>query len=68
MVVNPFGEILAECDENPGIVYADIDFSEIEERKRAMPLQHQKRKDLYSFEFKDFDCTYRRKAHKKYSA
>jgi omega-amidase len=36
------------ADEQPGIVYADMDFAQLEERRANMPLRQQKRSDLYS--------------------
>lgn len=47
-VVGPFAEILGTTDEKPGIVYADLDWSEVSTRRQNMPLQSQKRWDLYS--------------------
>jgi omega-amidase len=47
-VVAPFGQILATTDDKPGIVYAELDFAEIETRRQNMPIQQQKRYDLYS--------------------
>uniref|UniRef100_A0A7S3R7Z1 CN hydrolase domain-containing protein n=1 Tax=Dunaliella tertiolecta TaxID=3047 RepID=A0A7S3R7Z1_DUNTE len=46
--VGPFAEVLATCDEQPTIVYADLDFTQIPERRRNMPIRAQKRFDLYS--------------------
>lgn len=46
--VGPFGEILGTRDHTPGIVFADLDLGEIEVRRTNMPLQHQRRPDLYS--------------------
>ena len=36
------------ADEKPAIVYADMDFSQLAERRQNMPLRQQKRADLYS--------------------
>lgn len=47
-VVAPFGEVLSTRDETPGIVYADIDPSELTTRRQNMPLQQQRRSDLYA--------------------
>jgi omega-amidase len=47
-VVGPFGQVLATIDEKPGTVYAELDFAEIETRRQNMPIQQQKRYDLYS--------------------
>jgi omega-amidase len=47
-VVNPFGEVIATTEHNPGIVFADLDLSEIEVRRQNMPMRYQKRSDLYA--------------------
>lgn len=46
--VGPFAEILGTTDEKAGIVYADMDFGQLAERRANMPLRQQKRADLYS--------------------
>ncbi|KAL4444641.1 hypothetical protein ABPG77_002458 [Micractinium sp. CCAP 211/92] len=46
--VGPFAEILGTTDEKPGIVYADMDFAQLAERRDNMPLRQQKRADLYA--------------------
>ena len=38
----------AAVDEKAGIVYADMDFAQLAERRANMPLRQQKRGDLYS--------------------
>ena len=35
-------------DEAEGIVYADLDLSQVETRRANMPLNHQRRRDLYA--------------------
>lgn len=40
-------QILATTGHGPDIVYAELDFAEIEERRTNMPLTQQKRLDLY---------------------
>lgn len=30
LAVGPFAEVLASCDEKPTIVYADLDFTQVE--------------------------------------
>ena len=47
MVVSPWGEILARAESEPKIVFAEIDYSEMERRRTNMPLDYQRRKDLY---------------------
>eukprot|EP00873_Tetraselmis_striata_P007069 jgi/Tetstr1/427333/TSEL_017500.t1 len=51
-VVGPFAEILATTEHQPAIVYADLDYAQLEERRRNMPLQKQRRYDLYHLEDK----------------
>jgi omega-amidase len=46
--VGPFAEILGTTDEKPGIVYCEMDFGQLAERRANMPLRHQKRGDLYA--------------------
>lgn len=41
-------QVLATTDEKPGIVYAELDYGEIEKRRTNMPIMQQKRYDLYS--------------------
>lgn len=47
-MVGPFAEVLATTDCNEDIVYAELDYAQIEERRANMPLSKQKRKDLYT--------------------
>ncbi|GIL47778.1 hypothetical protein Vafri_3963 [Volvox africanus] len=47
-VVGPFAEILATTDHDPTIIYADMDYSQLAERRANMPLVQQKRYDLYA--------------------
>lgn len=53
MALPPSPQILATTDHQPGIVYAELDFGQIEERRANMPLRAQRRPDLYSL----MDCT-----------
>jgi omega-amidase len=46
--VGPFGEILGTRDHTPGTVLADLDLGEIEVRRTNMPIQQQRRDDLYA--------------------
>lgn len=48
--VGPFAEILGALDEKPGILYADLDYGELVERRTNLPLSSQKRHDLYALE------------------
>jgi omega-amidase len=47
MVVNPWGEVLTKADENPTIIYADIDLNRLDEIRQQIPITKQKRNDLY---------------------
>lgn len=47
-VVGPFGEILGTTDHSAGTVFAELDLDAIPIRRENMPLQRQKRSDLYA--------------------
>jgi omega-amidase len=47
-VVGPFAEILATTQAEPAIVTCEIDLGEIARRRRDMPLEKQRRGDLYA--------------------
>ncbi len=40
--------MLATTDETPGIIYADLDYKEVETRRLNMPVAEQRRRDLYA--------------------
>ena len=41
IIVGPWGEVLAEADDKPGIIMADLDLSLVEKARQAVPsLQH----------------------------
>lgn len=44
----PFGEVITTCEEAPGIIYGVADLAQIEERRTNMPLQKQRRGDIYT--------------------
>jgi len=46
-VVNPWGEVIATTSHEPGIVYADIDLTKVDEMRQNIPVYQQKRTDLY---------------------
>eukprot|EP00204_Picochlorum_oklahomense_P002615 CAMPEP_0118798280 /NCGR_PEP_ID=MMETSP1161-20130426/696_1 /TAXON_ID=249345 /ORGANISM="Picochlorum oklahomensis, Strain CCMP2329" /LENGTH=312 /DNA_ID=CAMNT_0006725657 /DNA_START=142 /DNA_END=1080 /DNA_ORIENTATION=- len=46
--VGPFGEVVATTDHSQDIVYAELDLDQIPARRANMPLQQQKRSDLYA--------------------
>ncbi len=44
LIVSPWGEVLAEAGEEPGIIYADVDPAKVEEARRMIPaLRHDRR-------------------------
>ncbi|MDO7585478.1 MAG: carbon-nitrogen hydrolase family protein, partial [Oceanospirillaceae bacterium] len=43
MIIDPWGEILVELDEGPGIAVACIDLDHLKTIRRAFPLQYQRR-------------------------
>lgn len=47
MIVDPWGKIIQEADENEGIIYAELDFEEIEKVREEIPVLTQRRTDLY---------------------
>lgn len=46
-VVGPFAEVLASTEHAPDTVYAELDYSQVAERRTNLPLRQQKRRDLY---------------------
>uniref|UniRef100_A0A7I4FQN3 CN hydrolase domain-containing protein n=1 Tax=Physcomitrium patens TaxID=3218 RepID=A0A7I4FQN3_PHYPA len=46
-VVGPFGEILATTEHEEATIFADIDYSELDTRRQNMPLEFQRRGNLY---------------------
>eukprot|EP00889_Picochlorum_renovo_P004580 jgi/Picre1/31610/NNA_006962.t1 len=46
--IGPFGEVVATTDHSQDIVYAELDLDQIPARRANMPLQQQKRSDLYA--------------------
>ncbi|SHI07902.1 carbon-nitrogen hydrolase family protein [Desulfosporosinus lacus] len=47
IAVNPWGQILAQLDEKPGVLIVDLDFTQIEEVREALPVWKQRRENLY---------------------
>lgn len=47
LIVNPWGDILAQLDEKEGSLFAEIDFSQIDEVRSQVPLIKNRRTDLY---------------------
>ncbi|GLU14264.1 hypothetical protein SLE2022_308450 [Rubroshorea leprosula] len=48
-VVGPFGEIIATSGPKETVVVAEIDYFEIQLRRESLPLEKQKRSDIYRF-------------------
>ncbi len=47
MVIDPWGRIIAEAEDNPGVLMAEIDLSEIEKVRAQIPSLKNRRGDLY---------------------
>ncbi|CAM6092512.1 unnamed protein product [Calypogeia fissa] len=47
-IVGPFGEIVATTEEKEATVFGEIDYSQISTRRLNMPLDSQRRGDLYA--------------------
>ncbi|XP_033744984.1 deaminated glutathione amidase-like [Pecten maximus] len=47
MVVDPWGKIVAECDEGPGLCVAEVDLSFLRKVRRDMPVWSHRRHDIY---------------------
>lgn len=46
--VGPFGEVLASTLEAPATVYAELELAQVAARRKAMPLEQQRRGDVYT--------------------
>ncbi|KAF5940443.1 hypothetical protein HYC85_021610 [Camellia sinensis] len=46
-LVGPFGEILATTEHDEAIIISEVDYSQIELRRTSLPLEKQRRGDLY---------------------
>lgn len=47
-VVDPYGEVIASCDEKEGTLYADIDLNRVDEVRRRLPTFMRLRRDVYT--------------------
>ncbi|NXF99039.1 NIT1 amidase, partial [Sakesphorus luctuosus] len=47
LVADPWGTVVAQCQEGPGLCFADIDLQFLERVRREMPVQGHRRHDLY---------------------
>ena len=52
MVVDPWGQIIAEVGEAEGIIYAELDFEQLEQIRQQLPLLEHRRHDLYQLNYK----------------
>ncbi|XP_045619339.1 omega-amidase NIT2 isoform X1 [Procambarus clarkii] len=46
-VVSPWGEVIATCEDEEAIIYGDIDLEYVDKVRQMIPLNHQRRNDLY---------------------
>ena len=53
MVVSPWGEIITQLDEKPGIAIAEIDLAYVDKVRREFPLLKHRRADLYEIKMKN---------------
>jgi len=49
-VVNPWGEVVATCDEKEAVVVAELKMKEVKNMRQGIPTFSQKRLDLYKLE------------------
>ncbi|XP_042296021.1 deaminated glutathione amidase isoform X2 [Sceloporus undulatus] len=47
MVVDPWGSVVAQCQEGPGLCYAEIDLAYLRRVRQEMPVFRHRRSDLY---------------------
>lgn len=47
LVVDPWGAVVAQCREGPGLCYAEIDLDYLHRIRREIPVQGHRRPDLY---------------------
>ena len=47
-VVDPFGQVIAGCDETEQILYSDIDLDRVDEVRRSLPTFLHLRRDVYA--------------------
>lgn len=51
MVVDPWGQIIAQAEEEEGIIYAELDFEQLEQIRQQLPLLQHRRHDLYQLNY-----------------
>ena len=49
-VISPWGDVVATTDETGGVVIADLDLARLAEVRNGIPIENQKRTDLYALE------------------
>ncbi|KAM5129842.1 deaminated glutathione amidase isoform 2-T2 [Mantella aurantiaca] len=47
LVVDPWGAVVAQCQDGPGVCYAEVDLTYLHRVRREMPVQSHRRDDLY---------------------
>ncbi|XP_040508369.1 deaminated glutathione amidase isoform X3 [Gallus gallus] len=47
LVADPWGAVVAQCSEGPGLCYAEIDLEYLRRVRREIPVQSHRRADLY---------------------
>ncbi|XP_048343080.1 deaminated glutathione amidase isoform X2 [Sphaerodactylus townsendi] len=47
MIVDPWGSVIAQCQEGPGVCYAEIDLAYLRRIRQEIPVFHHRRTDLY---------------------
>jgi omega-amidase len=52
MLVDPWGRIIAEAGEDEGIIYAELDFEQLDQIRQQLPLLQHRRHDLYQLHYK----------------
>lgn len=62
-VVDPWGMVIAQCEDGPGIALAEIDLRKVHDIRMHMPVQSHRRPDLYRLtmspvELPDFSTEY----------
>lgn len=47
LVADPWGAVVAQCREGPGLCYAEIDLEYLRRVRREMPVNEHRRPELY---------------------
>lgn len=55
MIIDPWGEVIAEMDDRPGILTAEIDLKRIEDVRRQLPCLENRREDIYQINIRKRD-------------